>query len=499
MSGDITPTERVGAGDGRSGHTQAKEHAMTNVTLGIDVACRAPNRATLADETGTYLWSGRAFRATPDELEQLWAQVPQDAAVTVVMEPTRNAWAPLAAWLHGRGAKIVVVPPEQSADLRDYYAKHTKNDRLDSRVLARLPLLHPEGLTEIDGFGPADPLKRAVRRRSKLVERRTACFHRIDCLVELLGPVWADVLGTGQHTKTALAVLERYANPHKLLRLGEKRLTGYLARHSRGHWKADKAAALRDAATQSIALWPDETIDFDELADDIASEIRTVRAIDVEIAQLEDRIARMYAEADPAGIILSGPGIGPALAASILGAMGDPNRFANLRAVRSFTGLVPGVDQSGDAERHTGPTKAGDPRLREALYLAAEHARLIDPTLAAKYHRLVAERGKHHVSAICHLAPQLGVRLAACWRNGERYIIRDTHGRAISEAQGRNLVDEHWKVTEEVRRASRRGRKSQGYKQRARTDQRDQKSTNAAPDTGPPATRHDTRTREEAA
>lgn len=472
---------------------------MTHVTLGIDVACRAPNRATLADDAGEYLWSGRAFRTTPDELEQLWSQVPEGAAVTVVMEPTRNAWAPLAAWLAGQGAKIVVVPPEQSADLRDYYAKHTKNDRLDSRVLARLPLLHPEGLTEIDGFGPADPLKRAVRRRSKLVERRTACFHRIDCLVELLGPVWADVLGTGQHTKTGLAVLERYANPHKLLRLGEKRLTEFLSRHSHGHWKDDKAAALREAATQSIALWPDDAIDFDELAADIASEIRTVRAIDDEIDQLENRIASLYAEADPGGIMLSGPGIGPTLAASILGAMGDPNRFANLRAVRSFTGLVPGVDQSGDTERHTGPTKAGDPRLREALYIAAEHARLVDPTLAAKYHRLVVERGKHHVSAICHLAPQLGARLAACWRNGERYILRDTDGRTISPTEGRALVAEHWKIPDEVRRANRRHRKAQNYKQHARADRHDQKSTNAASDTGPPARQHDTHGSEKAA
>lgn len=79
----------------------------------------------------------------------------------------------------GAGAKVVLVPPEQSADLRDYYSKHAKNDRLDSRILARLPLLHPEGLTELDSLGPAYALKRVVRRRSKLVKRRTAGFQRL--------------------------------------------------------------------------------------------------------------------------------------------------------------------------------------------------------------------------------------------------------------------------------------------------------------------------------
>jgi hypothetical protein len=40
---------------------------------------------------------------------------------------------------------VILVPPEQSADLRRNYHKHTKNDRLDSVLLARLPLLHPMG------------------------------------------------------------------------------------------------------------------------------------------------------------------------------------------------------------------------------------------------------------------------------------------------------------------------------------------------------------------
>ncbi len=62
------------------------------------------------------------------------------------MEPTRNAWVPLAAWFRRLHGAVIMVPPEQSADLRDYYSKHTKSDRLDSRMLARLPLLHPEEL-----------------------------------------------------------------------------------------------------------------------------------------------------------------------------------------------------------------------------------------------------------------------------------------------------------------------------------------------------------------
>lgn len=105
------------------------------VRLGIDVSCTTTHQASLADERGVFLWQGWRFRTTTADLERLWAKIPDSTRVVVVMEPTRNAWAPLVAWFEARGAVVSVVPPEQSADLRDYYNKHTKTDRLDSKML----------------------------------------------------------------------------------------------------------------------------------------------------------------------------------------------------------------------------------------------------------------------------------------------------------------------------------------------------------------------------
>ncbi len=52
---------------------------MTEVRLGIDVACRAPHQASLADATGTFLWQGWEFSTTTAELDALWAKIPDDA------------------------------------------------------------------------------------------------------------------------------------------------------------------------------------------------------------------------------------------------------------------------------------------------------------------------------------------------------------------------------------------------------------------------------------
>ncbi len=456
---------------------------IDKIRLGIDVACKADHQASCADSAGEFLWSGWRFRTTPADLDRLWAKVPEGAEVTVIMEPTRNAWVPLAAWLGAKGAAVVLVPPEQSADLRDYYNKHTKTDRLDSRVLARLPLLHPEGLRPIDDLGPADPLRRAVRHRSSLIKRRTAAMQRLESLVELLGPALDEALGASDYNKTALAVLERYADPRALRKVGRKRLAGLLIRTSRGAWREDKADELLAAADETMELWAAGGLDFAELAEDIAVEARVIRGLDTEIAAIEDRVEALYDEADPNGIVASAPGLATTLAAGVLGRTGDLNRFANLAGVRGATGLVPKVDQSGTADHHGGPTKAGDPGLRETLFLAADHARRVDPTLAARYHRLVVEEGKHHNSALCSIAPVLMTRIAACWRNGERYVLRDVDGTEITEAEGRRICVECYAVSPELRRARRQANKAK--QQKGRTSRRGQESTKAAPASGP--------------
>ncbi len=82
---------------------------------------------------------------------------------------------------------VVLVSAERSANLRAYDAKP---DRLDSFLLARLPLMHPEGLHPERGLGPGDPLRRAAKLHSTLVKRGTPSLARLDALLEILGPAW---------------------------------------------------------------------------------------------------------------------------------------------------------------------------------------------------------------------------------------------------------------------------------------------------------------------
>lgn len=266
---------------------------------------------------------------------------------------------------------------------------------------------------------------------------------------------------------------------------GRSRLTRFVHRHSRGAWGDDVATALLDAADATLALWDGE-LDYTELAEDIAIEARLALHLTDEVKDLDERVAALMVKLDPDGILTSAPGVANITAAAILGRLGDPNRFRSLAGVRSFTGLVPSLNASGITGAHGGPTKRGDAVLREALFLAADHARRQDPTLAARYHRLMTEAGKHHNSALCHVATALLTRIVTCWRKGEPYQLRDIDGRVVDATEARQIIRERYQIPAEVRRKKRAITHAQHLK-RGRTDRR--KESQSAPSAGPPATR----------
>jgi transposase len=457
------------------------------LTLGIDVACRAAHQAALARD-GAMVWKGRKFWTRPEDLERIWSALDcvDPAELTVVLEPTRNAWIVVAEWFRRRGARVVMVPTTQSADLRKYYSKHTKNDRIDSELLARLPLLHPEGLREYSGQGPADPLRRLVKQRSSMVKRRTAIHARLDALVELLGPAWYAVLGSN-YGIAALEFLSRYADPHAVLRLGQARLARFLIARSRGAWRHDHAAGLIVAARDTLALWGEDGMNFAELAEDIAHEAEQALFLIRQIKQIDERVANLYADADPDGIVASAPGVGPVISAVIAGRLGNPHRFSSLAAIRAYSGLVPKVSQSGVMKVESNITKAGDPLLREMLFTAADQARKSDPQLAAKYQRLMAG-DRHHTSAICHLATLLLTRIATCMRNGEHYVLRDVDGTVITQTEGQAIVKQRYQVDPRRRDNIRHKRMNERRKQAA--GQESQESPSAP--TSRPANNHPT-------
>jgi hypothetical protein len=279
-------------------------------------------------------------------------------------------------------------------------------------------------------------------------------MHRLDSLLELLGPQWIEALGSDM-TPTVFRFLTRWANPYHVKRMGKARLGRWFQRQTRKAWGDQRAAEVVAAAETTLALWGQDGLDFEALAADIAVEASLALELTSQIKQLDDRIADLYAEADPKGILLSVPGVGDILAAQICGRLGDVSRFTSLAAARSFSGLVPRERSSGMSEKVGGPTKRGDACLREALFLAADQARRVDPTLGARYHRLICNSGRHHKAAVCSVAAVLLTRIVSCLQEGVAYEIRDLDGRTVTKEEGKAIVAAQLQIPPEIRAARR--------------------------------------------
>ena len=298
--------------------------------------------------------------------------------------------------------------------------------------------------------------------RSSLVKRRSESIGRIDALLEILGPDWHQAF-EGKLTRTSALQFcaAGYTDPYLCRRIGRARLARFFHRHSHGRFSGDRAVAVLAAANSTLTLWGDE-LDYGELADDIAVEARLALSLSREITDLEQRIAVMLHALDPTGIMQSVPGVGAVGAAQILGRLGNPSRFRSLAGARSYSGLVPNLKASGLNGRHGGPTKSGDALLREALFMSADAARRIDPTLARRYHRLMTVAGKHHNSALCHISMALLTRIVSCWKSQEPYVLRDVDGSVITPEEGRRIVARRYVVGAEIRERRRTTAKGTG-------------------------------------
>lgn len=442
--------------------------------VGIDLGIASAHTVRVLDGDGTTIAKRKAW-PTLESLGEIEAAAlagcPPDARLEVVMEPTGPAWMPIAVFFTQRGHVVYRVSSAKAHDLRRFLSRHTKTNGIDADTLARLPLFDPAGLQPLVlPTAERAALDRRVRVTDRLTEQGAVHKRRIKDLARQLMPMTPL---TGDLGVADLAVLERYADPNALLRLGLKRLTTVIERSSKGHQGIDRARQWIDAAEASIELYAGHpAVAFADLAAEIATEVRLLRAVQTELAAHATERETCYRWVDPTQLARSLPGVADVSGPALVAAMGDPARFTRGKQFRSFTGLVPKTSETGDTDRKGQPmSKAGSSLLRTTLVRAADNARRTDPQLARIYYVQMVERGKDHLGAVCVVAAHLAERFWAVMNRGMPYVICDTDGRPVDPDEAKAIIAEHWTVPADVR-ARRRSKKAGKAPQTVRTGQR---------------------------
>jgi len=377
----------------------------------------------------------------------------------VVIEPTGPAWLPIAVFFSARGHAVYRVSSQKAADLRRFLSRHAKSNGIDADTLARLPLIDPQGLRVLELPQAA---RAALDRRVRACDRLTmqAAEHKVR-LRDLVRQLMPLTPLTGDIGQADLAVLEQWADPRELLRLGQARLTTVIVTASRNHQGAARARVWLTSAEAAVELYADHpAVAFADLAAEVATEVRLIRAIEAELAIHAEERETAYRWADPGQLARTLPGLGevggPALAAVI----GEAARFPTGAHFKSYLGLSPRASETGETDRKGQPmSKAGSRLLRATLVRAADHARKQDPQLAKIYYVQMVERGASHLKALCVVAARMAERAWAVMNRRMPYVVCDTTGQPVTPDQAKKIIADTWTVTADVR-ARRRSRKT---------------------------------------
>jgi transposase len=153
-----------------------------------------------------------------------------------------------------------------------------------------------------------------------------------------------------------------------------------------------------------------------QLAGDL---VAGVRNIDRRVAAAEDRITAAVAHSKTSLVELFG--VGPVLAARLLGEVGDIGRFPTKHHFAAHTGTAPLEASSGQVVRHR-LSRAGDRKLNHALYLVAM-VQVRHPSAGQAYYRRKLAEGKSPKEALRCLKRRLSDAVYRC-------LLADQHRQA---------------------------------------------------------------------
>jgi transposase len=432
--------------------------------VGIDLGIASAHTVRVLRGDGTTVAKRKAW-PTCESLAEIegvaLAGTPEGTRLEVVIEPTGPAWLPIAVFFSSRGHAVHRVSSAKAADLRRFLSRHAKSNGIDADTLARLPLVDPAGLRPLELPGAERAaLDRRVRAADRLTQQATRHKVRIKDLVRQLMPMTPL---TGELGVSDLAVLEPYADPNALVAAGKARITKLIARASNGQLGGERAGQWIEAARSSLELYgAHPAVSFTDLAAEVATEVRLLRAIQQELAIHAHEREACYRWVDPLALARSLPGVAEVGGPALVACMGDARRFRKGKQFRSFTGLAPRASETGETDRKGQPmSKAGSSLLRTTLIQAADAARRQDPQMARIYFVQMVERGKDHLGALCVVAADLAERAWAVMERGMPYVICDTDGNAVTPDEAKAIIASRFTVTEEVR-MRRRSRKRAG-------------------------------------
>ena len=369
--------------------------------IGIDIG-KNHHEASIVSPEGKQIGRSLRFATTHKGADSLMSFIFKNignSPCVFGMEATGHYWYPIYSFLKAKGYTIYVINPIQSDSLRKMYIRQTKNDSIDSFLIAEVIRFGQFGTTSM-----ADEnilaMRQLCRYRDSVISSRTEIKLRIGTIMEQIFPEYEKQFSS-LWVSTSMGILEKYLTPENIENAPIDELFEIIKDKSHNRLTKAKAISIKEAAADTFGI----KIAQDAFSFQLKQLIDRMNFLDKQIEALDCQILEYYEKFDC--YLHTIPGIGMIAAATILAEIGDINRFKSSSALVAFAGIDPTVRQSGEfSSTHNHMSKRGSPYLRHAIFLAATTCSFHNSPLNA-YYKKKRDQGKHHLTATGAVARKL--------------------------------------------------------------------------------------------
>lgn len=383
--------------------------------VGIDIG-KNHHEASIVSPEGKQIGRSLRFATTHKGADSLMSFIFKNignSPCVFGMEATGHYWYPIYSFLKAKGYTICVINPIQSDSLRKMYIRQTKNDSIDSFLIAEVIRFGQFGTTSM-----ADEnilaMRQLCRYRDSVISSRTEIKLRIGTIMEQIFPEYEKQFSS-LWASTSMGILEKYLTPENIENAPIDELFEIIKDKSHNRLTKAKAISIKEAAADTFGI----KIAQDAFSFQLKQLIDRMNFLDKQIEALDIEIMKYYEQFDC--YLHTIPGIGIIGAATILAEIGDISRFKNSSALVAFAGIDPTVRQSGEFNStHNHMSKRGSPYLRHAIFLAATTCSFHNSPLNA-YYKKKRDQGKHHLTATRAVARKLTTVIYAVLRDSKPY------------------------------------------------------------------------------
>ena len=383
--------------------------------VGIDIG-KNHHEASIVSPEGKQIGRSLRFATThkgADSLMRFIFKNIGNSPCVFGMEATGHYWYPIYSFLKAKGYTIYVINPIQSDSLRKMYIRQTKNDSIDSFLIAEVIRFGQFGTTSM-----ADEnilaMRQLCRYRDSVISSRTEIKLRIGTIMEQIFPEYEKQFSS-LWVSTSMGILEKYLTPENIENAPIDELFEIIKDKSHNRLTKAKAISIKEAAADTFGI----KIAQDAFSFQLKQLIDRMNFLDKQIEALDIEIMKYYEQFDC--YLHTIPGIGIIGAATILAEIGDISRFKNSSSLVAFAGIDPTVRQSGEFNStHNHMSKRGSPYLRHAIFLAATTCSFHNSPLNA-YYKKKRDQGKHHLTATGAVARKLTTVIYAVLRDSKPY------------------------------------------------------------------------------